>query len=159
MFRPLTLRAIPPPCRPAPHVAGSGTCRRGRRCGLLILLLFAAPSGVAAQDRLVRTFGGESGLLPPAVALAQDSAGFIWAGTRAGLFRYDGSRFERWAIDVLPRAVGTIVVSPEGAVTVVDADGRIVELTRDGARQGAVVRVVRPTTRRSLHTMRQVACG
>jgi ligand-binding sensor domain-containing protein len=69
--------------------------------GLALVALATAPLSLSAQDRLVRRFCGESGLIPPVVALAQDSVGFIWAGTRAGLFRYDGMRFQRWAPDVL----------------------------------------------------------
>jgi putative transcriptional regulator len=103
--------------------------------GLALVALATAPLSLSAQDRLVRRFGGESGLIPPVVALAQDSVGFIWAGTRAGLFRYDGTRFQRWAPDVLPRGVGALAVSPDGRVVVVDAAGRILELTRDGAQE------------------------
>jgi ligand-binding sensor domain-containing protein len=73
--------------------------------------------------------------VPPVVALAQDSVGFLWASTRTGLFRFDGSRFQHWAPDLLPRGVGTIVVSPTGTVVVVDADGRVLELTADGAQE------------------------
>jgi signal transduction histidine kinase len=105
---------------------------------LALILLVSAPSILGAQDRLVRRFSNESHLLPPVVALAQDSVGFLWIGTRAGLFRYDGARFRRWAPDVLPRAVGSIAVSPSGRPVIVDADGRILELTADGARQIAV---------------------
>ncbi|WP_049974058.1 diguanylate cyclase [Azospirillum sp. B4] len=40
------------------------------------------------------TVGREAGLPHPiAMALAQDSDGFIWAGTQGGLSRYDGYRF------------------------------------------------------------------
>jgi ligand-binding sensor domain-containing protein len=99
------------------------------------MVLVTAPIGLTAQDRLVRKFGGESDLMPPIVALAQDSVGFIWVGTRAGLFRYDGARFQRWAPEILPRAVGSIAVSRSGRTIVVDADGRILELTADGAHE------------------------
>ncbi|MBR9988651.1 MAG: hypothetical protein KFH98_02790, partial [Gemmatimonadetes bacterium] len=103
--------------------------RRGILIGLATVAVL--PALLSAQDRLVRTFTGESGP-PTVVALAQDSAGFLWAGSRAGLFRYDGNRFERWSPEILPLAVGSIAVAPDGTVVVVDADGRIVELTRDG---------------------------
>jgi signal transduction histidine kinase/ligand-binding sensor domain-containing protein len=103
--------------------------------GLALVALATAPLSLSAQDRLVRRFGGESGLIPPVAALAQDSVGFIWVGTRAGLFRYDGARFQRWAPDVLPSGVGALAVSPDGRVVVVDADGRILELTQDGAEE------------------------
>jgi signal transduction histidine kinase/ligand-binding sensor domain-containing protein len=102
---------------------------------MALIALVAAPSVLAAQDRLVRRFGDESNVLPPIIALAQDSVGFLWVGTRAGLFRYDGARFRRWAPDVLPRGVGSVAVSPSGMAIAVDADGRILELTADGARE------------------------
>ncbi|HSJ23468.1 MAG TPA: ATP-binding protein [Longimicrobiales bacterium] len=102
---------------------------------MLALLLMMGAAPLLAQDRLVRRFGGQGELVPPIVALAQDSVGFLWASTRAGLFRFDGTRFQRWAPDVLPIAVGSIAVSPAGDVVVVDADGRIVELTANGARE------------------------
>lgn len=104
---------------------------------LVVCLLIATLTAGAgsAQDRLVRRFSDGQDLQPPMVALAQDSSGFLWAGTRAGLFRYDGARFRRWAPDSLPRAVGTVVVSGTGQAVAVDADGRLLELTAHGARQ------------------------
>jgi signal transduction histidine kinase len=105
------------------------------RWAVWLLLLALAPSSGAAQDRLVRRFGDGHDLQPPIVTLAQDSSGFLWVGTRAGLFRYDGARHRRWAPDSLPRAVGTVVVSGRGKTVAVDADGRLMELTADGARR------------------------
>jgi signal transduction histidine kinase/ligand-binding sensor domain-containing protein len=103
--------------------------------GFALVVLIAAPSTLVGQDRLVRKFSDESDLVPPIVALAQDSAGFLWVSTRAGLFRYDGTRFRRWAPEILPRGVGSIAVSPAGVTVAVDADGRIVELTARAARE------------------------
>jgi signal transduction histidine kinase len=121
---------------PEPQRAGRPETRK-RPAALALLVLIMAmtvPASLDGQDRLIRKFGDDSGLLPPIVALAQDSVGFLWAGTRAGLFRYDGVRFQRWAPDVLSRAVGSVAVSPSGTAVAVDADGRILELTGDGAR-------------------------
>ena len=117
------------PRRPCPRLILHGCL------GVALMMLVMAPVGLTAQDRLVRKFGGEGDLVPPIVALAQDSVGFIWAGTRAGLFRYDGARFQRWAPEILPRAVGSIAVSPSGRTVVVDADGRILELAADGVHE------------------------
>jgi signal transduction histidine kinase/ligand-binding sensor domain-containing protein len=100
----------------------------------MLITFGSAPAGLFGQDRLARKFGAETDLLPPVVALAQDSTGFLWVGTRAGLFRYEGARFRRWAPEMLPRAVGSIAISLRGTAVVVDADGRIVELTAAGAR-------------------------
>lgn len=120
-------------CRISAQRTRSGLSRRVLAgLGLLVLLV---PAPVMAQDRLVRRFGHEGELVPPVVALAQDSVGFLWASTRTGLFRFDGTRFQHWAPELLPRGVGTIIVSPAGTVVVVDADGRVLELTADGARE------------------------
>ncbi|WP_170304370.1 diguanylate cyclase [Duganella radicis] len=56
-------------------------------------LLAAAAHG---QQLPLRTFGQLDGLANQAVqALAQDRAGYLWAGTENGLYRFDGSRFRR----------------------------------------------------------------
>jgi signal transduction histidine kinase/ligand-binding sensor domain-containing protein len=102
---------------------------------VVCLLVVALTAGAgSAQDRLVRRFSDGQQVQPPIVTLAQDSSGFLWVGTRAGLFRSDGARFRRWAPDSLPRAVGTVVVSGAGQALAVDADGRLLELTAGGAR-------------------------
>lgn len=127
--------------RPSPATNPTLTVPARVLLALAVFTCFAAPAPLEAQDRLVRRYGGEAGLQPSVVALAQDSVGFLWAGSRAGLFRYDGHQFQRWAADVLPNAVGSIAISPE-RVVVVDASGRIVELTPAGARElpGAALR-------------------
>ncbi len=130
----------PPPDREAARLPVSpNRCRAGRAARACLraalLTLVTLPASLPAQDRLVRRFGGETGLVPSVMAMAQDSTGFLWAGTRAGLFRYDGTRFQRWAPEVLPRAVGSLAVSPEGTVVAVDAEGLLFEVTGDGARR------------------------
>ncbi|TWB45117.1 ligand-binding sensor domain-containing diguanylate cyclase [Nitrospirillum pindoramense] len=77
--------------------------RRLRRIVTLLAIspLFAdggAQAEVGGWDRLRATVftnvGREAGLPHPiAMALAQDSDGFIWVGTQGGLSRYDGYRF------------------------------------------------------------------
>jgi ligand-binding sensor domain-containing protein len=48
----------------------------------------------AAQEYSFRFYGQAEGLQNLVVlSLAQDHAGFIWAGTEGGLYRYDGTRF------------------------------------------------------------------
>ncbi len=100
-----------------------------------VVLLLAAGEPLEAQERLVRTFGPENGLLAsPLWALAQDSVGFIWIGTEGGLFRFDGTEFRRWAADSLPDRVHSIAVSPAGRIAAVAIDGRAFEITASGAR-------------------------
>ena len=68
--------------------------------------------------------------------LAQTADGFLWIGTTAGLFRFDGVQFERVATDEgnAPRvAVSALAAVPDGGLwigydqggaTLLDADGR-----------------------------------
>jgi signal transduction histidine kinase/ligand-binding sensor domain-containing protein len=107
---------------------------RPRRSVALGLLLWSA-SPVGAQERLVRTFGPEAGLTStPAWAVAQDSVGFLWIGTEGGLFRFDGTEFLRWAPDSIRKPVGNVTVAPDGRVAALEVNGRVFEVTADGAR-------------------------
>jgi len=54
-------------------------------------------AGMAAQAQqyTFRYYGVEQGLTDLAVrTMFQDSRGFLWPGTEAGVFRYDGTRFQ-----------------------------------------------------------------
>ena len=65
----------------------------GRR-GILVILALAGALSLQAQRYNFRFFGEDEGLNNLAVeAVLQDQAGFLWAGTQNGLYRYDGSRF------------------------------------------------------------------
>ncbi|MBI2838224.1 MAG: diguanylate cyclase [Acidobacteria bacterium] len=81
--------------------------RRGpRSCVFLVFLplllttprfITAAKSSFPPGQFLFRTYAGTEGLGNLAIGhLVQDSEGFIWAGTEDGLYRYDGSRFQRY---------------------------------------------------------------
>src|SRR5664279_5403976 len=60
-------------------------------CAVLVLTLNCA--GVAQQYSF-RHYGAAEGLQNLAIlSLAQDGAGYIWAGSEGGLYRYDGTRF------------------------------------------------------------------
>src|ERR1700733_8884883 len=79
-------------------------CRR-----FLILALWGAlagPGPLAAQRYNFKFYGEEDGLQNLAVQVVlQDRAGFLWAGTQNGLFRYDGSHFTAFTkADGLPGA-------------------------------------------------------
>ena len=57
-------------------------------------LLFALAGPAFAQRYSFRHYGTPEGLQNLVIlSLAQDSAGYIWAGTEGGLYRYDGTRF------------------------------------------------------------------
>jgi signal transduction histidine kinase/ligand-binding sensor domain-containing protein len=108
-----------------------------------LLALSSAASAAQAQDRLVRTFGQESGLQPPIWALAQDSVGFLWVGAEGGLYRFDGAEFRRWAPDVIGNSVENVTVSPTGTVVAFARSGRAFEVTDAGARDIAIPGVAR----------------
>ncbi|WP_428374462.1 diguanylate cyclase domain-containing protein [Lichenicoccus sp.] len=94
-------------------------------CFALLVALFSGRPA-AAQHLDFRLFDEDSGLSDLAInALAQDQAGFIYAGTENGLFRYDGSRFT-----LLGKSLGLPV---GGTVTDVEADpdGRVWVLFAD----------------------------
>lgn len=72
--------------------------RRGfpaiRRFGSVVALAMAATLTSWCQQYTFRYYGSTEGLENLVVlSLAQDRAGYIWAGTEGGLYRYDGTRF------------------------------------------------------------------
>ncbi len=59
-----------------------------------MLLVLASAAPCVGQEYSFRVYGAAEGLQNLVVlSLAQDHAGYIWAGTEGGLYRYDGSRF------------------------------------------------------------------
>lgn len=90
--------------------------------GLLLAVLFCGSAALPAQDATpqgrftFRAYGTEQGLGNQAVqCLAQDRAGFLWAGTEDGLYRYDGKRFQGF---------GTGEGLPSSYVTALKEDGQ-----------------------------------
>jgi signal transduction histidine kinase/ligand-binding sensor domain-containing protein len=76
--------------------------RTCRRAALLVWLLAAlAPEVSAAQplsDYTLTSWTRRDGLPPGGVwAICQDRNGYLWIGSTAGLFRFDGVRFVPWA--------------------------------------------------------------
>ncbi len=67
---------------------------RGRGLGEAVAIALACAISAVAQEQSFRLYGPAEGLQNLVVlSLAQDRAGFIWAGTEGGLYRYDGTRF------------------------------------------------------------------
>ncbi len=61
-------------------------------------LILTLGSAADAQQYSFRHYGVADGLQNLAVlSLAQDGAGYIWAGSESGLYRYDGTRFHLMA--------------------------------------------------------------
>ncbi len=71
---------------------------RAHHPGLGAALLLALTAPGAAQQYSFRHYGFAEGLQNLTIlSLAQDGAGYIWAGSEGGLYRYDGSRFRLMA--------------------------------------------------------------
>ena len=67
---------------------------RGRGLGEAVAIALAFAVTAVAQEYSFRLYGPAEGLQNLVVlSLAQDHAGYIWAGTEGGLYRYDGTRF------------------------------------------------------------------
>ena len=88
-------------------------------CAALVL---AFTDSGSAQQYSFRNYGAADGLQNLAIlSLAQDGAGYIWAGSEGGLYRYDGTRFRLMAAaEGLPCAteVHTLHVAADGALWV-----------------------------------------
>jgi signal transduction histidine kinase/CheY-like chemotaxis protein/streptogramin lyase len=86
-------------------------------CAVLIL---ACNGPGAAQQYSFRHYGAADGLQNLTIlSLAQDGAGYIWAGSEGGLYRYDGARFRLMAAaEGLPCAteVHALHVAADGAL-------------------------------------------
>ena len=87
--------------------------------GAAVLILMFSGSAVAQQYSF-RQYGAAEGLQNLVVlSLAQDEAGYIWAGSEGGLYRYDGTRFRLMAAaEGLPCAteVHALHVAADGAL-------------------------------------------
>jgi signal transduction histidine kinase len=99
-----------------------GTFVKYRRHGLgaCAALILALAGAAAAQQYSFRIYGAADGLQNLAIlSLAQDGAGYIWAGSESGLYRYDGTRFRLMAAaEGLPCAteVRALHVAEDGAL-------------------------------------------
>jgi signal transduction histidine kinase len=85
----------------------------------------AAGTRVLAHERVFHLLDQRDGL--PAgevVRLAQDSRGFVWMGSFAGLVRYDGDRIQAWAPERLSGHVSVLATGPHGDVVVRVEPGR-----------------------------------
>jgi signal transduction histidine kinase/ActR/RegA family two-component response regulator/streptogramin lyase len=97
------------------------------RSGILLGIAIFGAATLSAQRYNFKFYGEEEGLQNMAVqAVLQDRAGFIWAGTQNGLYRYDGNQFTTYTqreglpgarIESLHEAVdGTLWVSTDGGL-------------------------------------------
>src|ERR1022692_2522642 len=90
------------------------------RLGARALLILVWSCAGVAQQYSFRHYVAADGLGSLTVlSLAQDGAGYIWAGSEGGLYRYDGTRFRLMAAaEGLPCAteVHALHVAADGAL-------------------------------------------
>lgn len=72
-------------------------------------------------DYTIASWSQKDGLPPgPVYSLAQDADGYLWVGTGAGLFRFDGMRFTQWdapgAAEIGQAPIRAISVSRTGSL-------------------------------------------
>ena len=122
-----------------------------------MVMVLGAARTACAQHLSFQTFDEESGLSNFIVtALAQDQDGFLYVGTQAGLFRFDGLHFGRLGPDTgLPAAteVEALAAKADGGLWVVYADR--IYLIGNGASISAPL----PTPLNDDHAHRAVAFG
>src|ERR1017187_4948082 len=93
--------------------------RRPRRYACASLILACSCVGVAQQYSFRHYVAGDGLQNLVILSLAQDGAGYIWAGSEGGLYRYDGTRFRLMAAaEGLPCAteVHALHVAADGAL-------------------------------------------
>ncbi len=99
----------------------------GRAALLFVVgLTLAGIRPAFAQREAYRLYDEDSGLAYGALnALSQDRAGFLYAATENGLYRYDGLRFSRLGAESglpITGTVNAVVATPDGRVWVVFPD-------------------------------------
>ena len=94
-------------------------CRR-HSLDVCAALILAFAGAAVAQQFSFRHYGAADGLYNLTIlSLAQDGAGYIWAGSEGGPYRYDGTRFRLMAAaEGLPCAteVHALHVAADGAL-------------------------------------------
>ncbi len=105
-----------------------------------LLLLLAGLTGpvvlpptAQAGERSARLYDERDGLAVSETALlAEDSDGFIWIGTMAGLVRFDGSEMRSWAPESLRHVLRVLATSPDGQVVAAGLGEPLWRVERDG---------------------------
>lgn len=97
------------------------------------LVVMAASCDTAAQRFTFKSYTKDQGLANLAsTCLLQDSEGFIWVGTMAGLFRYDGQSFHEFApTDPSDRSIQAVHQSIGGELWVATQQGHLLQRKGD----------------------------
>ena len=107
-----------------------------RRLVVILLLLLSWPL-CATEPRFV-DYGSSDGLPSGSVyAIVQDADGYLWVGTRNGLCRFDGTRFQVWKE---PGRVNALAIDKENRLWVGTESGLWVK-DGDGFSQGPAGRI------------------
>src|SRR5258708_1297407 len=87
----------------------------------------------SGQRFAFKDYGKDQGLANLALtSLLQDSEGFLWVGTKAGLFRYDGQRFQEFhPNDPADRSIMAIHQSADGKLWIATEHGGLLQRRGD----------------------------
>ncbi len=106
---------------------------RRRAMAILAAVCFVLPVRSTAQRFVFKDYGKEQGLANLAITcLLQDSEGFLWVGTKAGLFRYDGRKFQEFhSSDPDDRSIMAIHQSINGNLWIASEHGGLLQRRGD----------------------------
>src|SRR5882724_10012399 len=106
-----------------------------RKCvvAMVAAVCLGLPASTAAQRFVFKDYGKDQGLANLAITcLLQDSEGFLWVGTKAGLFRYDGQRFQEFRPnDPVDRSIMAIHQSAGGNLWITSEQGSLFQRRGD----------------------------
>src|SRR4051812_33292174 len=118
-------------------VATTSARTRARLVCLLIPFALAAPVRALDPPKSITQFthtawSAKDGIPGPVRAIAQTRDGYLWLGTEAGLYRFDGLRFTPYEPGrALPPAVLSLLAARDGSLWMGFGSGGIARL-RDG---------------------------
>jgi len=115
------------------NISGIMTARFYRRCVAALVVAVSLTLPTAAQRFAFKDYGKDQGLANLALtSLLQDSEGFLWVGTKAGLFRYDGQRFQEFhPSDPADRSIMAIHQSADGHLWIATERGGLLQRRGD----------------------------
>lgn len=99
-----------------------------RRLLYILFFLSCLSLSLSAQSPRFVNYGPADGLASSSVyAITQDADGFLWVGTRGGLYRFDGIRFEAFNDGLPALRVTSLTVDGGGRLWIGTAAGLCVE--------------------------------
>jgi signal transduction histidine kinase/ligand-binding sensor domain-containing protein len=126
----------------------------------MIGMVLAIPAKALDPQKLIRQFTHTSwtsreGVPGPVRAIAQTPDGYLWLGTEAGLYRFDGLHFVAWepssGEQILGSAVWSLCTSRDGSLWIGFSSGGISQLRNghlknysraDGVPEGGILSIV-----------------